>query len=193
MGSPVVEMWVESPTLMHRAAAGRLALVGDHRCIDRSDVVANGDVIAPVLKFLGQVEYPDDPDDESDTENDEGEEGESEPDSEVSKLNFSTVAPTKPLTPTKPVATEVDPAKVAKCSSAEVGHEGSIGDVSAEQKQLEVELANLQAQEELLNEMAALQLLEEEQLKLEEMRSLVNSSIPASSRSAPFPVGTLSV
>lgn len=53
MGSPVVEMWAQSPTLMNRAAAGKVALVGDHKCIDRADVVANGDVIAPVLKFLG--------------------------------------------------------------------------------------------------------------------------------------------
>ena len=105
-----------------------------------------------------------------------------------------TVAPTS----YKPVPTEVDPAKVAKCSTAEVGHEGSMGDTSPEQKQLEEELANLQAQEALLNEMAALKLLEEEQSelqkssKLEDMRSLLNSSVPAASHSAPFPAGTLS-
>lgn len=103
-----------------------------------------------------------------------------------------TVAPTS----YKPVPTEVDPAKVAKCSTAEVGHEGSMGDTSPEQKQLEEELANLQAQEALLNEMAALKLLEEEQSelqkssKLEDMRSLLNSSVPAASHSAPFPAGT---
>ena len=53
MASPVVEMWAESPTLMNRGAVGRLTLVTNPKLLDRADVVANGDVISPILKFLG--------------------------------------------------------------------------------------------------------------------------------------------
>ena len=53
MASPVVEMWAESPTLMNRGAVGRLTLVTNPKLLDRADVVANGDVISPIIKFLG--------------------------------------------------------------------------------------------------------------------------------------------
>lgn len=53
MATPVVEMWANAQVLMNRAAIGKLALVTNRKCIDRSDVVANGDVIVPILKYHG--------------------------------------------------------------------------------------------------------------------------------------------
>ena len=53
MACPVVEMWAQCPVLVNRAAVGKLALVTKPTCIDRADVVANRDVIIPVIKFHG--------------------------------------------------------------------------------------------------------------------------------------------
>ena len=53
MTTPVVEMWAEATILMNRGATGRLALTKHNKAIDRADVVANADVVIPVLKFLG--------------------------------------------------------------------------------------------------------------------------------------------
>lgn len=53
MACPVVESWALCPVLVNRAAVGKLALVAKPTCIDRGDVVANRDVIIPVIKFHG--------------------------------------------------------------------------------------------------------------------------------------------
>ena len=53
MATPVVEMWAQSKVLMNRGSVGKLALVTNPKCIDRADVVANADVLIPVLKFHG--------------------------------------------------------------------------------------------------------------------------------------------
>ena len=52
MTSPVVEMWVQSDGLLARAAAGRLALVGENK-IGREDLITNEEVIIPILKHCG--------------------------------------------------------------------------------------------------------------------------------------------
>lgn len=63
------------------------------------------------------------------------------------------------------------------------------------EKELEAEYAYLRLQEELLLEVALLESLqeEEERVALEAMRSHVNSTVSASSKCAPFPVGTWSM
>ena len=63
------------------------------------------------------------------------------------------------------------------------------------EEELEAEYAYLRLQEELLVEVALLESLqeEEERLALEAMRSHVNSTVSASSKCAPFPVGTWSM
>lgn len=53
MVSPVVDSWVAVPVLLNRGGLGKLALVANVKCIDRSDVLANADVIKPILKFYG--------------------------------------------------------------------------------------------------------------------------------------------
>lgn len=51
--SPCCKMWSEAPVLMNRAAIGRMCLVTNPKAVDRKDVVANADVIIPILKFCG--------------------------------------------------------------------------------------------------------------------------------------------
>ena len=51
MTSPIVQAWAESETLMSRAAAGRLALTGER--MTRKNLVANEEVVIPVLKHCG--------------------------------------------------------------------------------------------------------------------------------------------
>ena len=52
MACPVVEAWLADPMLAARGAAGQLCTVSDKR-LKRSDVIANGMAIAPVIKHMG--------------------------------------------------------------------------------------------------------------------------------------------
>lgn len=52
MDSPVVQEWLSNPTLVNRAAHGRLALsVRDF--LSRGDVLTNDEVLIPILKYMG--------------------------------------------------------------------------------------------------------------------------------------------
>lgn len=46
-------MWAEAQALMNRGAVGKLCLVSNPKVIQRADIITNGDVIGPILKFLG--------------------------------------------------------------------------------------------------------------------------------------------
>ncbi len=52
MTSPVIAEWMENAQLMNRGAVGQLALVL-RKGLSRGDVVANADVISPILKHCG--------------------------------------------------------------------------------------------------------------------------------------------
>jgi len=52
MSSQLVNDWMQLDSLVARAAHGKLALVSA-KPITRSDVVANADVVAPVIQHLG--------------------------------------------------------------------------------------------------------------------------------------------
>ena len=52
--SPIVEEWSSSTVLMNRGIHGRLVLADpEAKGLNRADVVANSDVIIPVLKYVG--------------------------------------------------------------------------------------------------------------------------------------------
>ena len=91
--------------------------------------------------------------------------------------------------PLVPVALEDEMAKLSLNDQGESSKAESL-EPTEDQTALENELALLREQEQLLEEMAILESLKDEDHRLfEAERSLLNSTIPASSKAAPCPAG----
>ena len=52
MDSPVVRSWLDNPVILNRASAGTLCII-PREFLSRTDVVLNGEILAPIIKYHG--------------------------------------------------------------------------------------------------------------------------------------------